>query len=195
MAIIEAVFVDFDGTLVDSERINIRAYIDSLSYFGYDTSYDQMKEMIGGQHWSYFLPKILKDDYSQELSLQIVNFKREVFLNNIREIKINRDLVSLLKKLDPSITRAIVTNASRKSVIPILELHNIDSIFSGIICSEDVSEPKPSPECYLHALSKFNILKEKALAIEDSECGVSAAKAAEISVLKISPYFNQESIK
>jgi beta-phosphoglucomutase len=190
MTIIEAVFVDFDGTLVDSERVNILAYIDALSCFGYEASYKQMKEMIDGQHWSYFLPKILKDGYSQELSLQIVNLKREIFLKNIGEIKINQDLISLLKKLDQSITRAIVTNASRKSVTSILELNKIDTIFSGIICSEDVSKPKPNPECYLYALSKFNISKEKAMAIEDSECGVSAAKAAEISVLKISPYFN-----
>ncbi len=41
---------------------------------------------------------------------------------------------------------AIVTGASKESVIGILKIHGLIDIFDLIVCQEDVKKFKPSPE-------------------------------------------------
>lgn len=186
MESLEAILVDFDGTLVSTECLNAKAYALSLQDFGFNVSKEVILQYSGGRHWSKFLPDILKDQYSQDIGLKIAKNKKILYPSLYDEIKINEPLLTLLKHFKRP--KALVTNASKESVMPILEKFEISSLFKIIICQEDVTEPKPSPEGYLLAVSLLGANKLNCLAIEDSETGILAVKNADIPLLRISPF-------
>jgi beta-phosphoglucomutase len=189
MASLEAILVDFDGTLVNTEGANAKAYAISLQNYGFNVSEDVLLKYCTGQHWSVFLPEILKDQYSLEIGSNIAKSKKIIYSNFYNQIEINKSLLALLKYCS-GIPVALVTNASRESVIPILDLLGIGSFFKIIICHEDVAYPKPSPEGYLLAISLLGVNKLNCLAIEDSKTGILAAKNAGIPTLRISPFID-----
>jgi HAD superfamily hydrolase (TIGR01509 family) len=184
---IEAILVDFDGTLVNTESANAKAYASSLQSYGFKVSEKALIEYCTGRHWSKFLPEILKDQYNEDIGLKIAKDKKVIYPQFYDEIEINAPLLKLLKHF-AGLPKALVTNASRESVAPILDLFNMGSFFKIIICQEDVADPKPSPECYLRALSLLKVNGHNCLAIEDSKTGVLAAKSAGIPTIKVSPF-------
>lgn len=189
MESLEALLVDFDGTLASTEHSNANAYAMALQDFGFNVSKEVILQYSNGRHWSKFLPDILKDQYSQDIGLKISKNKKNIYPNFYDEIEINEPLITLLKHFK-GLSKALVTNASRDSVMPILDRFGISSLFKIIICKEDVAEPKPSPEGYLLAISLLGVNKLNCLAIEDSETGILAAKNAGIPLLRISPFTN-----
>jgi HAD superfamily hydrolase (TIGR01509 family) len=57
--------------------------------------------------------------------------------------------------------------------------------FEHIVCADDVTRTKPSPELFLLALSKLKLRANQAVIFEDSPNGVKAANAAEIFVVAV----------
>ncbi len=55
--------------------------------------------------------------------------------------------------------------------------------FATVVCGEMVENKKPDPEVYEQALIRMQINPSQALAVEDSEVGVAAARAAGMAVL------------
>ncbi len=183
---LDAILVDFDGTLANTEGANSKAYSNSLKNFGFVFSQDVIMQRCIGRHWSNFLPELLQEHYSQELASKIAQRKKEIYPNFYNEIQINQALINLLEDLK-GIPKVIVTNASKEPVLQILEKFNISKMFDLLICQEDVVNPKPHPEGYLLALSLLNANKSRCIAIEDSKVGVLAAKGAGIPVIQVSP--------
>lgn len=187
MESLEAILVDFDGTLVNTESLNAKAYALSLQDCGFNISKEVVLRYSNGRHWSKFLPDILKDKYSENIGLMIAKNKREIYPRFFDEIKVNEPLITLLKYFN-RIPKALVTNASRESVMPILDRLQIRSLFKIIICQEDVADQKPNSEGYLLAISLLGVNKINCIAIEDSEAGLLAAKNAGIPSIRISPF-------
>ncbi len=185
MAILKAIFVDFDGTLVDSELANAHAYRLALQEVGISCSLQTLESLIIGNHWSQFLPKIVGAGYSAELGQDIATRKKKQYSTFYHSINVNIPLVKLLTNLSPNISLAVVSNASQDSINDILAAKELGQLFKFVIGSEDFKKGKPDPEPYVLAMKKLNILPDECLAIEDSEAGFQSATAAGIKILKV----------
>jgi len=78
-----------------------------------------------------------------------------------------------------------VTNAIRKSAELMLDKTGQMEYMEFIVANEDVEDNKPSPECYMLAMSKLRLLPTECLIIEDSPKGVEAADASGAHVLEV----------
>jgi HAD superfamily hydrolase (TIGR01509 family) len=76
------------------------------------------------------------------------------------------------------VTVAIVSGSARPEIEPVLEAAGLSSLIEAIVASEDVEHGKPAPDGYLRALELVGVEPAQAVALEDSEVGVAAAKAA-----------------
>jgi HAD superfamily hydrolase (TIGR01509 family) len=188
MPLLEAVLVDFDGTLVDSELANARAYTSALEEFGFLKEASEIIGVIAGRHWSQFLPIIMGEHYSVEIGKNISELKREIYPTFYDEITLNLPLLSLLETLKKTIPIAIVSNSTRESILKILNFLDIEHIFDQIISADDVSRPKPEPDMYEYALKQMGVSASGSLAFEDSATGFLAAKAAGIPCINFSSY-------
>lgn len=181
----DLIIFDCDGTLVDTEYMNIKAIISLLHDFGI-TKYDIEHGLthFSGHRFSRIIAIIAQEtgftfpDNAAKLYLSKVNALSET---EIKEIKHVHDMVDTARQYADI---CVVSNGERNNVLSSLRranlLHFFDEafIFTGLMAPN----PKPAPDLFLLAANQKNICPSKILVIEDSIAGVSAATAAKMAV-------------
>jgi beta-phosphoglucomutase len=76
------------------------------------------------------------------------------------------------------VTVAIVSGSARSEIEPVVAAAGLAPLIRTVVASEDVEHGKPAPDGYLRALELLGVEAAHAVALEDSEVGVAAAKAA-----------------
>jgi HAD superfamily hydrolase (TIGR01509 family) len=62
---------------------------------------------------------------------------------------------------------------------------NIMDGIDGIISGDDVTQPKPNPECFLLAMEREGVTPRETIIFEDSAMGLEAAKRSGAAYVKI----------
>lgn len=79
----------------------------------------------------------------------------------------------------------VVSNSLRELVNLALARAGLSDAFAAVIAADDVRHGKPAPDLYLKACEVLNTNPAQTLAFEDSLVGVTAAKAAGVTVVGI----------
>ena len=182
-----ALLIDFDGTLVDSEVIHYESWQHVLSPF--DIRYSEQdfcKEVAGVP--TLKTAAILKLRHLLDVSeTWLCEQKNQQFIVTASQIrpKLLAGVESFLIAARASFTLVLVTGSTRNEAIPVLEYYDLLSLFSAIICKDDVGNPKPNPEPYLKALDLLSLKPHQAFALEDSATGLQSAVAAGVKTIVI----------
>ena len=83
------------------------------------------------------------------------------------------------------VTVGVATTGSRAWVEPLLDRQFGLTRFAAVVTGDDVSERKPHPEAYLLALRRLGAEAATTVAVEDSDNGVRAARAAGLPVVAV----------
>jgi beta-phosphoglucomutase-like phosphatase (HAD superfamily) len=95
-----------------------------------------------------------------------------------------RDFVSDAAEL--GLALAVVTGASRTSVLPALRRAGLQDLLSTVVAEEDVRKGKPDPEGFLRGAELLGLRDvRRVVALEDSIPGMMAARAAGMRVLAV----------
>lgn len=181
---INAIFCDMDGTLVDTRRANFVAYKNALAQFDLVFTQEQFTDSWGKDSRD-FLPELYPDLSLTDIE-QVRDLKALEYVGLFAETRVNTALLELLLTFrSQGVQVLLVTTAKRRSLLPLLDFHALRGVFDHIVSGDDVSSGKPHPEPYLKALSLAECSASGVLAIEDSEEGISSAEQAGISVLRI----------
>jgi HAD superfamily hydrolase (TIGR01509 family) len=81
---------------------------------------------------------------------------------------------------------AIVSGSARSEIEPVVAAAGLSSSIAQIVASEDMDRGKPAPDGYLRALDLLGLDSTEAVALEDSDVGVAAAKAAGLRCYAVS---------
>lgn len=177
---IEAIFFDNDGTLVDTEIHFFRATKTILEKLSIDLSRDWFIEYSLRQNksaWDLLDPTIYKAGDIQEFRAERDALYSSYIKNDMELLPGVRET---LKKLKGKVPMSVVTSSKRNHFEIIHEKTGILDLFDFIIVNEDVVNEKPDPEPYLLAVEKSGVPAEFCLAVEDTERGLISAKAAGI---------------
>ena len=91
----------------------------------------------------------------------------------------------------------LASSSNRELIDLVLELAGLARFFRVTVSSEEVPRGKPAPDVYLEAARALRVPPERCTAVEDSQNGIRAAKAAGMRVIAIpNPHFppGQESL-
>jgi len=91
-----------------------------------------------------------------------------------------RELIRLVKAA--GLPLAIASSSRHEWVDGHLTRLGLFQEFDAICCADDVARAKPAPDLYLLALHQLGVRAGEALVLEDSPAGVTAAKAAGLTV-------------
>ena len=72
----------------------------------------------------------------------------------------------------------VVSGSARAEITPVLEASGLADSIAVLVAADDIRRSKPDPEGYLIALHLLGVQPKDSVAVEDSEAGVAAAKAA-----------------
>lgn len=175
---------DLDGTLFDTTNVNYLAYRQALEEVGFSLEREYYVKKCNGNHYKKYLPDILGEK-TQSL-IEAVHERKKVLYNAcLTEAKLNYHLFEMIKCMKKEYYIAIVTTASRKNTIDILDFFSKKEAFDYIITHEDVENVKPNPEGFCKCMEYFNMKPEATIIFEDSETGVKAAKSSLAKVLRV----------
>lgn len=171
---------DLDGTLFDTGDVNFSAYEAALKAYGFHLDRDYFLNRCNGKHYTEFLPDIMGGtEYMEEVHRK----KKELYRQNLDLARPNLHLFWLIREMAACYHTAVVTTASRKNTMEILQHFQYMDYFEKIISQEDITKSKPDPQGYLLAMEQFHVLPENTVIFEDSEAGIAAARATGAAVM------------
>jgi mannitol-1-/sugar-/sorbitol-6-phosphatase len=171
---VEAVLLDMDGTLVDSDAAVERAWSRWAAEYGVDPS--AVLAIAHGSPADRTVRRVRPDlddagvaaAAARDLALQYDD------VSDVVATKGAAELVSTLDRL--GLPWAVVTSADVRLAKARLDAAGI--VAPLVITVEDVSTGKPDPEGYLLAAARLGAEPARCLVVEDAEPGVAAGRAA-----------------
>ena len=163
---------DLDGVILDTEG-SYTAFWDDYGSRHFSEKDFGLK--IKGQT----LVKILGDYFPEEnerkaITEAINDFERNMSYPFVPGVE---DYIKSLKS--NGIRTAVVTSSNIQKMENVYRCHpDFKEMFDIILTSEDFSESKPSPYCYLKAMRLFGAGPEDCVVFEDSVAGLQAARAS-----------------
>lgn len=179
MSQFEAVLFDFNGVIVDDEKLHEAAFRELLRGYGEELSHEEYLFYFAGRTDAegfevYARRRVI------ELPLErLLTQKHQCYLKAADGARPYPGVDKLLVDLsERGRNLALVTASSRVEVDGVLPLLGLGNVFPVLVTADDVSAGKPDPEGYLMAAKLLGVDPAKCLVVEDSPSGIRAAKAA-----------------
>jgi HAD superfamily hydrolase (TIGR01509 family) len=177
----ELVIFDCDGVLVDSEVLSCRCVAELLGRYGLPIDADEvMRRFLGrpasavADHFRDVTGRSLPASYHGELHDALTRAFRS-------ELKILPHVSALLSTFEGRYCLASSSSPERLKMT--LEIVGLDRTFAGrVYTAAMVKNGKPAPDIFLHAAREMGVSPADTLVIEDSVSGVTAGKAAGMTV-------------
>jgi HAD superfamily hydrolase (TIGR01509 family) len=175
-----ALLLDLDGTLVDSEPLHFEAHRRFLSTVGIAVTERDLHGNIGKGDRAFYQDLMARGGIAGDAA-QWVQRKTDVLIGLYQELGLRlRPGASVLldRCAAAGVCCAVVTSADRRLARAALAATGLGERLRIRVCHEDVARHKPDPAPYLLAAERLAVPARRCLAVEDSESGVRAARAA-----------------
>jgi HAD superfamily hydrolase (TIGR01509 family) len=180
--VIKALLFDFDGTVVDTESVDLRAWEEVFEAHGVAVPVERFALRIGTLTGPDELDELdaLLDTPCDRDAVTATRRARERELLELEPLRPGiREYLDDARRLDIAV--AIVSSSHRWWIDSNIERLGISDGWAAIVCADgDTERCKPSPALYLEALELLGVEAGEAIAIEDSPNGIAAARAAGI---------------
>lgn len=205
---IQAIFFDFNGVIIDDERIHLKAYREIL-----------LGEEVALTDEDYFAslgmddPAFVRAAYARagrpltnELMHALIRREHELhreFITN--DLPVSSGVVAFIKAASRHYQLGIVSMAIRSEIDYVLELAGLNGLFSVFVSAEPGLRHKPAPDCYLRGLERLNerrrsarelpLLAKECLVIEDAPPGIQAAREAGMRTIGVMTTVSEDQLR
>lgn len=176
---IDTIFFDFDGVVIDSEPIHAKTK--ALSLDAYNIRYpadifDKFKGIPEDKFFIYASEHLDPQHRSYELFIK----KRHEYLSELLpEMPIIEGFLDFVEYIkNKGIRTALVTSSTNQELKNVNKHLNIISHFDKVISADATVKHKPHPDPYLKALEIMQANRENIIVIEDSPNGIISGKKA-----------------
>ncbi|MEM1173515.1 MAG: HAD-IA family hydrolase [Pseudomonadota bacterium] len=198
----KALLIGSIGVVAETSDIQRRAYNQALAEAGVEWQWDhvtyrKLLHAAGGRERLQWLSASEGGRLSQVQIESIHARKTELACAEMRQgVTLRPGIAELIgESLARHVPVAFVTSTYRPNIDAIIDGARgalpIEQ-FAAIITRDDVLNAKPAPDVYLTALARLGITASDAVAIEDSETSVDAARAAGIYTIATPGVFTQD---
>jgi HAD superfamily hydrolase (TIGR01509 family) len=181
----EAVIFDLDGVLLDSEQVWNQAKEQLVRERGGRWRDQAPRDMMGmsSPEWAAYLRDELGVDLEPEvISDDVVARVERIYRDELPALD---GAVEAVERLAGHWPLGLASSSNREIIDLFLELSGLTPKFAVTISSEEVERGKPAPDVYLEAARRLEAEPSRCVAIEDSENGIRAARAAGMRVLAL----------
>jgi HAD superfamily hydrolase (TIGR01509 family) len=181
---LKAIFWDNDGVLVDTEELYFQATRDVLAGAGVRIGKRDFIDYGLRQGRSLFE---LARDRLDDAKIELLRAERNARYADLLRAGVAAvdGVTELLHALHGRVTMGVVTSSNYEHFDLIHRSTGLLRYFDFAITNRDYARTKPHPDGYLAALAHAGVAAEACIAIEDSERGVAAAKAAGIRCIAV----------
>jgi HAD superfamily hydrolase (TIGR01509 family) len=182
---IEAVVFDLDGVLVDSEHVWDEVRQQLAEERGGRWSESASRDMMGmsSPEWSrYMRDEVGLGDEPAEISAEVV---RRLESRYRVELPLITGAKQAVERIAARWPLALASSSNRELIDLALHASGLGRLFAATVSSEEVARGKPAPDVFLEAARRLGVEPAYCGAVEDSENGIRAAKAAGMHTVAI----------
>jgi HAD superfamily hydrolase (TIGR01509 family) len=184
--VIRAIVFDFDGLILDTEEPVYRSWLEVYQAHGEELPFERWLQIVGstttGFHPQHHLEERLGRPLPKEVLDRRLDRRTELVLANAL-------LPGVVDHLDAARERGLRLGVASSSTADWVRGHlarlGILDRFDCVRCRDDVAHAKPEPDLYVAVMACLGVAPLEAIAIEDSQNGVTAAKRAGIRCVAV----------
>ncbi len=199
---LRGVIFDFDGVLVDSEKVHFEGFRAVLAEgAGIEIAFSEYAEhyMVHDDH-GVIRHALRKHGQGAGPALvdHLAARKKEVFAGLFSSIGFLPGAKAVIGFLsEAGVPLAIASGSPRSEIESLLRRDHLLGMFRGIVSVNDVSHRKPHPESYLKARGLVDAVHsaQGVVAFEDSIHGIASARAAALRVVGVTNSHPREQLK
>jgi HAD superfamily hydrolase (TIGR01509 family) len=183
--VIEAVVLDLDGLLIQTEEIwdEVREGLARERGARYDAEAQRAMMGMSSPEWSRYMHEELGvPDEPARISEEVV---RRMEARYRERLPLLPGAVEAVERLAARWPLGLASSSNRPLIDVVLELSGLVDLFRVTVSSEEVPRGKPSPDVYLEAARRLGVSPESCAAVEDSHSGIRSARAAGMRVVAI----------
>jgi beta-phosphoglucomutase len=205
---IEAIFFDFNGVIIDDERIHLKAYREVLAAEGVGLTDEDYFASLGMDDAAFVRAAYERAGKSvtSEAMRALINREHELHRTFIKDdLPVSSGVVAFIREASRHYQLGIVSMAEREEIDHVLDLAHLSSEFSVFVTAEPGLKHKPAPDCYLRALELLNeqrrgdrkmpLVPRECLVIEDSPPGIEAALTAGMRTIGVTNTVSESELR
>lgn len=174
-------FLDFDGTLVDTIDLLYHLYLEFLAQYGKKGSREEFESLNGQASWEVL--QTLRERHNLLLSVEELTMRHRLELARAYATRVHffpgtRDFLERMRRA--GLRLIVVTSANRELVQIWSRAQQAAPLFDAIVTPEGLAHAKPHPAIYQRALTTAGASPDEVVVVEDAPHGLAAAMAAGI---------------
>ena len=182
---IDAVVFDLDGILIDSEHVWDEVRQQLAEERGGRWTENASRDMMGMSsiEWSRYMRDVVGlNEEPEAISAEVVRRLEDRYR---RELPLIPGAEQAVERLAARWPLALASSSNRELIDLVLESSGLGRYFEASVSSEEVARGKPAPDVFLEAARRLGVGPTSCAAVEDSENGILAAKAADMRTIAI----------
>jgi HAD superfamily hydrolase (TIGR01509 family) len=184
---VRALLLDFNGTLSEDEPLLCRIFQELFAEAGRPLTEAEYYDRLAGLSDRELVRVWLDRDDLDLVERKIARY-RELADGSTVSVEAREAVLYAADRVDV----AVVSGSTRAEIEPVLEAAGLAGSIRLIVSTDDIAHGKPDPEGYLRALELLEVEPAAGAAIEDSDVGVAAAKAAGLYCVAVTTTFPAE---
>ena len=181
----DAIILDFDGVLLESEYEGNRHLAELLTELGHPTSVEEALAHFIGLSGHDFIAAIeayigarLPPEFHERRGVEDARALRE-------GVAAVAGAIEFVRSLPPDLPKAVASSSTTEWVRTHLDHLGLGAVFGDHIYSgrENVERGKPAPDLYWYVAEQLGVPIERCTIIEDSEVGAKGAVASGARVI------------
>ncbi len=179
---LDALLIDFDGTIVDSESSILASFSEEYAAHGLALDEEAWRRTVGGVSDRYAVLAELVGEGFDRATVQANVRRRENV--RVRDVPTRPGIRECIDRARAEGLRlAVVSSSPLEWVDGHLRRLGLRPAFEVVVTRESATRAKPAPDLYLEALAQLDVHPDRAVVVEDAANGITAARAAGLRCL------------
>jgi HAD superfamily hydrolase (TIGR01509 family) len=183
---LQAVLLDIDGTLIDSNDKHARCWVEAFAHFGKQVPWDTIRMQIG-KGGDLLVPDTLNAREMRDFGEAVKKYRGELWKREYMEsVQPFPGAIEAIRALhDCGLKVAFASSSNPDEVEYYVELLGAADLLEGTTSKEDAEVSKPSPEIFEAALEQVKTDPARALVVGDTPYDILAAHRIPVPVAAV----------
>lgn len=180
----EALIMDWDGTMVDSQPLNFRCLAAALRPHAVELQESWYRERLGTS----------VDGLLEELGVSVpladvLDLCGELIIQDLASLKTFEIVVGWVETARAlGLACAVASGGGGAVVRAGIDATGLTHMFDTVVTREDADRGKPAPDLFQEAARRLQVPPHRCLVVEDADEGLAAARAAGMDAVDVRPH-------